>query len=460
MRPAPAQLEGPRSCSAHNIPPNTENQIPSGGPCDHVALRPLGEAARYRQVLEQMHRDKPRRRLAEVGSDGVSLRALIHEGPRFARLLAEAVATGAYRPKPAMVARVQLDKERELYRFTAADFVVHTLFAELLGTALEPRLSPRLYSYRAGRSSFVAVRALAAYVRAHRAAQPDPFRRGLHLLHCDVQSYGESVPLGERSRLWPELSELVGDHPLVRALVRPEVRNSDGAVAVPLVGLPTGSPIATVVTNLYLGAADRVLDAIPGSFYARYGDDLLFIHPDADQVAQAERRLEEVLAQRGLRANPSKRQRRFWNGAGRSEASGEVAGTTHITFLGTRIAFDGTVGLPPAKLRLLLVDLRARVRRAAIAAAHLIADDRPTTVCAAIRTALDPRSPCATAYAPWLRSIVTDRRQLRAIDHELAQAIATALTGRSGPRAFRSLPPARLRQLGLPSLVAARNGRR
>src|SRR5262249_34298012 len=143
-----------------------------------------------------------------------------------------------------------------------------------------------------------------------------------------------------------------------------------------------------------------------------------------------------------------KRRRCFWNGAGR--AAGSVAGTTHIAFLGCRIAFEGTVGLPRAKLRAILQDLRARARRAAALAG-------PAEVCAALARALDPRAPSATAYAPWLRGVVNDRRQLGEIDHELCRAVASAVTGRPAPRAFRELPPRALRALGLPSLVAERN---
>jgi hypothetical protein len=370
-------------------------------------------------------------------------------------VLAAELRAGRYAPAPATVHRVRLDKERDLFRFRAADFVVHSVFAELLAEAIEPTLSPCLYSYRAGRSSFEAVRALAGYARAHRRARPDPRGRGLHLLHCDVKSYGDSIPLGARSALWSDLHAALGADPLIAALVRPALRLDDDAAATPLVGLATGSPIATVVTNLYLAPLDRALDAVPGAFYARYGDDLVFVHPDAAVVADAEARLGAVLATRGLSANADKRQRCFWNGAGRSAP--EAPGATHVTFLGCRVGFDGTVGLTRAKLRAVLLDLRARVRRAARLAAELAPGARSAVVCAALAGALDPRSPAATPYAPWLRGIVNDRRQLAALDHELGRAVATALTGRGGVRAFRDLPPRTLRALGLPSLVALRN---
>jgi hypothetical protein len=69
------------------------------------------------------------------------------------------------------------------------------------------------------------------------------------------------------------------------------------------------------------------------------------------------------------------------------------------------------------------------------------------------------RSPFATAQAAALRGAVDDRRQLGELDHLIARAVAEALTGRRGPRAFREISWRALRrEAGLPSLVAARNG--
>jgi hypothetical protein len=418
-------------------------------------LAELADPARYRRVLERMRAEKPRRRLDEPGPDGVPLAALVLTARRFARLVAAAIRRGEYRPAPAEVRRVLLDKERDLHRFRAADLVVHKVVAELLAEAAEP-LSPCLYSYRPGRSSFAAVRALAAYLRAHRRAHADPRRRGLHVHHCDVRSYGESIPLGASAPLWDDLRSLCGDAgELVTALVRPEIVSRDGGLATPLVGLATGSPIATVIANLYLAPLDRELDGVPAAFYARYGDDLLFAHPDGAEVDRAEARIVSMLEARGLALNPQKRLRVYFTGAGR--ADGATRGATWVAFLGCRVAFDGTVGLPPAKLRALLADLRARVARSAALAARVAPGERARLVCAALARALDGRDPAATRYASWLRSVVTDRPQLAAIDHELARAAATALTGRTGVRAFRDLPPRALHALGLPSLVRQRN---
>jgi Reverse transcriptase (RNA-dependent DNA polymerase) len=422
--------------------------------------RALADPARYRRALERL-RGRPARRLDVVDRDGVTLRHLLLDVPAVARRIAATVARRALVPAPAQVRRVRLDKERELFRFAPADEVVHGVLAELLTELLEPRLSPCLWSYRRGRSSFQAVAALAGFVRAHVRARPDVRARGLHVLHADVRRYGESIRLDAGSPLWADLRALLGtlDVPalaLVEKLVRPEV-DLGGAAATPIVGLATGSPIATVLTNLYLAPVDGALDAIPGAFYARYGDDLFFAHPERAVVERAGAALTAILGERGLAIQPAKRLFCFWNRAGRPSADG-ITGTTHVTFLGCRVGFDGTVGLPSAKLRELLGDLRPRIRRASRLAAGLAAGERAGVVARVVAQALDSRSSLATALAPWLTSVVTDRRQLAEIDHLVALEVASAVTGRSGPRAFRALPYRRLRrEHGLPSLVVRRN---
>jgi len=422
--------------------------------------RALADPARYRRALERL-RDRPARRLDAVDGDGVTLRHLLLDVPAVARRIAAAVGRRALEPRPAEVRLVRLDKERELFRFAPADEVVHGVLAELLTELLEPRLSPCLWSYRRGRSSFQAVAALAGFVRAHSRARPDVRSRGLHILHADVRRYGESIRLDAGAPLWADLRALLGplDAPafaLVERLVRPTVL-LDGAAATPIIGVATGSPIATVLTNLYLAPVDAALDAVPGAFYARYGDDLTFAHAERAVVERAEAELTAILDARGLALHPQKRLFCFWNGAGRPGPE-QTPGATHVSFLGCRVGFDGTVGLPRAKLRELLGDLRPRIRRASRLAATLPSAERPTVVARALHEALDGRSPLATALAPWLTSIVTDRRQLTEIDRLLALEVAGAITGRSGPRAFRALPYRRLRrEHGLPSLVVHRN---
>src|SRR5690606_2958757 len=155
----------------------------------------------------------------------------------------------------------------------------------------------------------------------------------------------------------------------------PEIAHAGGARSTPCVGVATGSPVATALANLYLDPLDHELLAVPGAFYARYGDDLVFAHPDVSIAAGAEILVRQRLAERGLALNERKLARLYLNGAGRAGATG-TRGATAVVYLGCRIDFAGTVGLPAAKCRELLSDVRQRLGRTAALLAGAPMDER------------------------------------------------------------------------------------
>jgi len=345
------------------------------------------------------------------------------------------------------------------------DLIVQGVFAELLTEAMEPALPERLYSYRKSFSSWIAVRDFAAYVREHRRAIREPRERGLFVLRADVRDYGDSISMDERSALWAQVADVLGSSthdpawPLVRDIVRPAVLTEDGAVTRPAFGVATGSPVATAVANLYLTDLDRSLQRIPWGFYARYGDDVLFAHPDPEKVhevrALATTRLDEL----GLELNLEKCRLLFFNGAGRPapKRSG-FEGSSRVTYLGCNIDFQGTVGLSEKKRRETLREVRRRIRRTAKAIGEHGCEEKGRLLCAVVNTALDPRAETSVSHSPLLASAVSDRQQLKDLDFRIARAIAEEVSQRRGSRAFRHIPFRKIRSnWRLESLVVRRN---
>jgi hypothetical protein len=388
---------------------------------------------------------------------------------RVARLLADAVSSGRYELHPATLRTIRVNgKDRVVFAYPVLDLVVHGVVADLLLERVEPTLSERLSSYRPGRSWWSGVSAFAAYVRAHRAARPAPRDRGLYVLRRDVDAYTDSIPLGPASTMWPLIGELLGGlgearasrtWPLVEEVVRPRLLGNGGGLATRLRGVATGQPISVLAFNLYLRELDHELEAVPGTFSARYSDDLLVAHPDAEVAQALSDRMDERLAGVGLRFGAKKRRDLFLTGAGRpSEAWPEARGTTWVPFLGMRVGMDGTVALGERKVRGLL---REAERRAWNTARSLRASDeeaRGRAVATVVNALLDPDEPVLTGGpAPVLARAVTDRPQLDWLDHALARIVASAVTGDPGAAAFRRVPPRRVRDWGLVSLRRARD---
>jgi hypothetical protein len=427
----------------------------------------LSDRRRYRRQIERLHRRHlTSGRLYTLEQGDVSLARFVLERRTVARLLARDVGRGAYRLEPARLRRIVTGtKERVVFGFRLTDLIVHGVVAQVLDEAIAPRLSESLYSYRRGVSWLDAVSRFAAYVRAHRRERPDPRARGLYVLRRDVDSYTDSIPVGPRSPLWEMLRGALGpatdaDRRLVETVVRPEAFVRPGALFTLYRGVPTGQPISCVLFNLYLADLDHELAAVPGAFYARYCDDLVFAHPDAAVARAAERRIEEVLRARGIGLNSEKSLTLWLTAAGRPPAWAAARGATAAPLLGCRVSAQGTVALGGEKRRRLLVDLQHRARRAAEALGPAAPPEvAGPVVCAVVNRALEARAAFSQQRsAVVLRRAVTDREDLRQLDYAIARLVLRAVTGRDDVRAFRAFPYRRMRrEWRLTSVVQARN---
>ncbi len=389
-----------------------------------------------------------------------------------AKKLAPRVADGSYAFSPVSERRAFLGgKWRHVYRAPLADTVVLFVLARELTAIVSPLVSERVYSYRKGRSSRQAVRDLARFVRAHRAATPDVRARGLHVLRRDVSGYGDSIPVGETSPLWPLLRRAfaqAGHGPndpfssIVERALRPRVLRLDGTLEQAARGVPMGSPLQPAICNLYLDAVDRRLAPLAGGFYARFGDDFVFAHADAEVARGASDAVTAALAELDLTLNAEKVRDLFWSGAGRHPAppfSARERGTTHVEYLGMRLAFDGTTAPSEKKLRRLRSELRSRIIASERVLRDTPLDARVEALVLAANHALEPHYDAALTDAAELFVDGSDRKKLAELDHWLCRTLAEALSGRRGVRALRSAPPRYLRRHGLLSLVARRRRR-
>jgi hypothetical protein len=435
------------------------------------------------RIEAQLHRLAGRvrgARLARLVQDGARLRRLVEESRRTSRLLADALADGSFAPSAVTLRAASIGgKQRLLAALPPLDLVAHAVIADELARRLEPRLSPQLFSYRRGRSSLTALRAVASGVSRHRRAHADPRARGLFVLRADVQNYTDSWPIDEGAPLWSDLRAATGIEDdgahwrMLRRLLVPELVGAPAPVAVSSApspvgverrGLLFGAPTTNVLANLYLAPLDAEMAAVPGLIYARFGDDVFCAHTDLAVLRAVQASLEAVLTARGLRLNQRKVRVLFWNGAGRrSPSAPQIEGAREVAFVGGAVSFGGGIALSPRKWSALVGDLRARVRRtAAVLRASSPSPYDETALAQAlvdvVNQSLAIDAPLATEYAPLLAGMVSDRRQLADLDRLLALWIAEAVSQRGGVRAFRDLPWRRLRALGLQSLVKARNG--
>jgi hypothetical protein len=440
----------------------------------------LSDYRLYDQQIEKLHQKHLHRpRSLAVPQDGVALSGLFLHREKVARLLAAAVGSGTYEFQPAGTRYLTVrKKQRLMYVFCLTDLLVHGVLARIITDAMAPYLSSTLHSYIKGRSWATAVRDFARCVREHSQSRPDATSRGLYVLRRDVRDYTNSIPVADSSKLFASLQRILGFRPdqnglaakhwaVVQKVVRPDLCADPSRPDVLYTnrrGIPTGSPISTVLFNLYIMPMDHALAAVPGGFYARYCDDFLFAHPDPRVVQQIDREIDAQLAALGLETKKEKNLDFYFNGAGKSSPDWPKArGSSAIPFLGCNISFSGGISLPPAKARRLLRDLRSRARRTCKARRGADREELGRAVCAAINQALHPTLPLRNRFAAFLRCQATDRHQLRQLDYQIARLVAQVVTGKGSVKAFQHAPYRKMRtDWKLLSLCRARNrkGRR
>ena len=433
----------------------------------------LTDPRRYERQIERLHQKYLwTRRLYELQQSDVSLASFVLNRSTVARKVARTVGNGEYALQPAHIRTITTDsKERIVFAYRLTDLLVHGVVASVLEEALTPALSASLYSYRKGVSWWSAISAFAAYARMHRKNEPEVRRRGFYVIRRDIDSYTDSIPVGATSPVWDMLRRLLhtfddgrslspAHWDLIETVVRPLAFVTEGQLFTQYRGVPTGQPISCVLFNLYLSELDAQLDQIPGAFYARYCDDVVFAHPDPDVVRAADTCMRATLAALGIQFNESKSRNLYLTAAGRQSPTWpEARGTTAVPLLGCMVSAHGTVSLSRKKRRRLLADLEDRAFGTARALQSRDPAAAGRTICSVINRALEPRLEFSQQRsATLLRRAVTDREDLKQLDYCIARIVLRAITGERGARGFREIPYRKMREeWQLISLLQARN---
>jgi hypothetical protein len=433
--------------------------------------RCLVDPATYESTILRIYTKRNERGLGfnEV-ADGVTYFDAATDRKALARAIAGSIADGSYRTQPVDLWFLERDgKRRTAHMAGFVDLVVGSALFKLLSHNARCYGLPGVYSYLPGLTNVGAMRAFAAYIRAHRQ-RVGPRGGPLYVLQSDFEKYGDNLPVGPDAALWHtlravaslgsgEISSRAWD--LITALVRPVVRDEDGAEFTRLNGVAMGTPLVPVLGNLAVVPMDRAISDIEGVFYVRYNDDFIVAHPDLAAIHEADRRIDALVTELGVKRKLSKELRTALSPTGRpSDDDAAYQGRDRIDCLGMSVTAAGTVALGPHRLRRFVARIAARIDGAAPTLSGMGVRERARHLVAATNVMLDVTSPFAVAGLSAVLDTTTDRGSLKDLDYRIARKIAQAATGIPGVRGFRELPPEVLyRELGLVSLVALRNAR-
>ena len=433
--------------------------------------RCLADPGTYEEVILRIFTKRQQRGQAFAEIDGgLTYFDTASDRRSLARAIARSVAAGEYQPDPVGLWSLETKgKVRAAHEPGFTDHVVGSALYQLLSRNARHWGLPGVYSYLPGVTNAAAMRALGAFVREHRR-RVGPHGPPLYVLQSDFDHYGDGLPIGPAAPLWPILREVAGlgspdgklsDNAwtLITALARPVVRDSDGAHFTRTHGVPMGTPIVPLLSNLAVAPMDRAIVGIDGVFYARYNDDFLVAHPDLSTLHEADARIDASVLSLGVRRKHAKERRTALSATGvASDADPAYRGGNRIDCLGLSVSHTGAITVGPHRLRRFIGRFTSRIDGIAPAVSRRALNDRARHLVAATNVMMDPLSPFAIPGLSALLDATTDRGVLADLDFRIARKIVQAATGRPGVRGFRVLAPRVLHgELGLVSLVHLKN---
>jgi hypothetical protein len=396
------------------------------------------------------------RKALSVSTDGKTLYDFAAHGLRGLDFLHRSLEHREFRFRPAVALHHNFNgKQRTLYVSPWEERIVDLMLYRALNRRLHNWFSPNSYAYRdSGFSLDRCQSQIASVVRSASGA--------MYLIQRDISDDFASV---NHDILLSQLAQLIDPADYLFQLLAQRIRfryQREDKLHIAEVGIPFGSAIACLFANIYLTGMDRLIENIPGVSYFRYADDILLLAPSRELALTARHTLESSLSELklGMKASHSRDlalsaalqprcQSQSWfqsNDPGFTSAA-------EFRHLGLLFRADGTVALSRDKLRKIQNLFRFAFRRGR-RRWKKIAD--PQAKAAALI------SLAAEAIGKGLRNVaildyylkhVDDHEQLRLLDRWLAEEVLASVFGGHKKGHFRRISFARLRQMGLPSLV-------
>jgi len=388
------------------------------------------------------------RKALSTSTDGKTLYDFAAHGLRGLDSLHRSLERQDFRFRPAVALHHNFNgKQRTLYVSPWEERIVDLMLYRALNRRLHNWFSPNSYAYRdSGFSLDRCQSQTASVVRSTPGV--------MYLVKRDISNYFASVNHGI---LLSQLAQLVGPDDYLFQLLTQRIRfryQHEGELHTAEVGIPFGSAIACLFANIYLTGMDRLIEMVPGVSYFRYADDILLLAPSREQALAAKHALETSLTELKLGMKASHSRDLALATAPRPHSDDLIfASAAEFRHLGLLFRADGTVALSRDKLRKIQNLFRFAFRRGRRRWKKISDPQQKAAALIALAAEAIDKGLRNVAILDYYLKHVDDHEQLRLLDRWLAEEVLASVFGGHKKGHFRRISFARLRQMGLPSLV-------
>ncbi len=388
------------------------------------------------------------RKALSVSTDGKTLYDFAAHGLRGLDSLHRSLERQDFRFRPAVALHHNFNgKQRTLYVSPWEERIVDLMLYRALNRRLHNWFSPNSYAYRD--SGFTLDRCQSQIASVVRSS-PD----AVYLVKRDISDYFASV---NHDILLSQLAQLIDPDDYLFQLLAQRIRfryQHEDELHVAESGIPFGSAIACLFANIYLTSMDRLIEMVPDVSYFRYADDILLLAPSRELALAARQTLESSLAELklGMKASHS---RDLALSSALQPQSDNLTFTPAAEFrhLGLLFRADGTVALSRDKLRKIQNLFRFAFRRGRRRWKKISDPQQQAAALIALAGEAIDKGLRNVAILDYYLKHVDDHEQLRLLDRWLAEEVLASVFGGHKKGHFRRISFARLRQMGLPSLV-------
>ena len=229
----------------------------------------------------------------QAGADGVSLAVFERNLFRHLKGIQKRFTSRTYRPGPAKVFDIKKPDggKRPIVVLSVDDRVAERAVYQTVNTVVDPQLHPNAHAFRPGRSTQTAVEHLVRLAG----------KRSHWLGHVDISACFPSLGHGHLKR---QLSRFVKQRD-VRKMVGAFIDASGQHGRRPHTGVLQGGPLSPLLSNVYLDAFDRRIDAL-GVPFVRYADNIIFVGHEKEDIQCRQRVIGKALRRIDLGINEEK----------------------------------------------------------------------------------------------------------------------------------------------------------